>query len=370
MSDEKHLPASGKRRNELRQKGQVVKSQDVSSTAMLTVGLFGLLIFGSFIARGMAEIMISCFREMEKASAFRNAMGPIYIVLHSNLVLYLGLFFFIICLVAVANQLLQVGVLFTTKPLEWDVNKLNPVNGLKKLFSLRKLVSLFTSLIKLIVVLGFMYSAVKTLLTDPVFIRVVNVQEIGKFMIRVSWEIGWRVIWALAVIALVDYLYQRWQYERDNRMSTAEYKDEYKQTEGSPEVKKKIKSAMRKQSLRRMMEDMADATVVITNPTHYAVALRYIRGKTLTPMVVAKGIRLIALKIRKRAEELGIPTMENRSLAQGLYKYSQVGEPIPVMFYHAVALLLAELYKRGFQHPEDTDEEPTEEGETPESEMI
>ena len=219
MSDEKELPASTKRRNELRDKGNIVKSQDVSNTAMLIVGLFGLLVFGAFIARGMAEIMTSCFREMEKASSFRDAMGPINIIIHSQLMLYLGLFFFIICLVAVAAQLLQVGVLFTTTPLEFDLNKLNPISGFGKLFSLRKLVSLGTSLAKLFVILGFMYSAVKTLLTDPVFVRVVNVQEIGKFMIRVSWEIGWRVIWVLAVIALIDYLYQRWQYEKDNRMS-------------------------------------------------------------------------------------------------------------------------------------------------------
>ncbi|MFZ5806711.1 MAG: EscU/YscU/HrcU family type III secretion system export apparatus switch protein [Verrucomicrobiota bacterium] len=349
MSEEKELPATAKRRMKLRQQGQVPKSQDISNTVMIAAALFGLLVMGGYWGNGMANIMAACFREIEKAQTLNNPATIISILLNPGLMLSLGIFFGVVMLCALLSQMFQVGILFTMQPLQINFGRLNPVGGLKKLFSLPKLVQTLISFIKLLVILFFMYSGVKVLLADPVFIRMVNVQEIGNYMVRVAWEIGWRVLLTLIGISLVDYLYQKWQYERNNRMSKVEYKEEHKQTEGSPVAKKRLRSKRREITLRRMMENMADATVVITNPTHYAVALRYVRDETETPMIVAKGMRLIALKIRKRAEELGVPQMENRELAQGLHKYGVVGQPIPVLFYHAVAIILAELYRRGFR---------------------
>jgi flagellar biosynthesis protein FlhB len=349
MSDEKELPATPKRRVELRQKGQVVKSQDISNTVMIAAALFGLLVMGGYWGTGMANIMAACFREIEKAQTFNDPATLVSILLNPGLMLSLGIFFGVAMLCALLSQMLQVGILVTMQPLQIKFDKLNPVSGLKKLFALPKLVQVFISFLKLLVILFFMYSGVKVLLSDPVFIRMVNVQELGNYMVRVGWEIGWRVLLTLAGIALVDYLYQKWQFERNNRMSGTEYKEEHKQTEGSPVAKKRLRSKRREINLRRMMENMADATVVITNPTHYAVALRYVRDETETPIVVAKGIRLIALRIRKRAEELGVPQMENRELAQGLYKYGEPGQPIPFIFYQAVAVILAELFRHGFK---------------------
>jgi flagellar biosynthetic protein FlhB len=275
-------------------------------------------------------------------------------LLGGQVTLDLFLFLFIVCFAAILANVVQTGPMLVTSQFEQGLSRLSPLNGIKSLFSLRKLVTTTTALTKLFVITTFAYAAVKELWNSPVFTRPVTVQELGGFFQQAAWAVGWRVLFALMIIASVDFLYQRWQYEKDNKMSLQDMKEEVKSSEGSAEVKARQKGIMRKmRSLRRQLEDMAGATIVVTNPTHYAVALRYVRDMTPTPVVVAKGVRLNAQAIKERAAELGIATLENVPLARGLYKHGQVGEPIPPLYYQAVAQVLADLFRRGYkQRPE------------------
>lgn len=353
MADDqnKPLPASAKKRGKLREQGTVVRSTDIVSVVTLGTGLFGLMYFGVGIGRGCADFMAQCFIEVGKPAGHMVVTGALMPFLSSPVLVALMIFLFVLCLAAIATNLAQVGPMFITSKFVPDLTKLNPINGLKNYFNLRRLISSVQALVKLSIIGGFSYAAVKEMWESPVFSRPVNVSELGSFFQQAAWAVGWRVLLALLLIATVDFLYQKWQYEKENRMSHNDAKEEHKQTEGSPEVK----SAQRKKmfqmmfSMRRQLENMADSTIVVTNPTHYAVALRYVRNETPTPVVVAKGIRLNAQKIKARAAELGIPTIENVPLARGLYKHGEIDEPIPPLYYQAVAQVLADLFRRGFR---------------------
>ncbi|MDE1171512.1 MAG: EscU/YscU/HrcU family type III secretion system export apparatus switch protein [Verrucomicrobium sp.] len=351
QDDLKNLPASAKKRAKLRESGMVVRSHDLATTVIVATGLFSLMYFGSQIGIGLADFMRECFTELGKPAGHTSATTPLYPMLSNHLLLVLILFMGGMALVAVLANMVQSGPLWIAdKLLEQGRGRLNPLKGIKNLFSLRKLVATSQSVIKLLLIASFAYAAVRELSEAPVFSRPVSVQELGAFFLQACWAVGWRVILALLILGVIDYLYQRWQYEKDNRMSFQDVKDEVKQSEGSPEIRARRRGIMRRmRSLRRQLEDMADATIVVNNPTHYSVALRYVRGLTPTPIVVAKGTRRNALRIRERAADLGIPMLENVPLAQGLYKHGEVGEPIPPLYYQAVAQVLADLFRRGYR---------------------
>jgi flagellar biosynthesis protein FlhB len=190
--------------------------------------------------------------------------------------------------------------------------------------------------------------AMKDIQESPVFQRPVSLNELGAAYVTVAWSFGWRIVTALVVLALVDVLWQRWKFNQDHMMTAEEMKEERKSQAMSPEIMKKRRLGHRKVTMRRMLENLKDATIVVTNPTHYAVALRYRRGIDEVPVVLAKGIRKSALRIKEAAYELRVPVRENVPLARGLYKYGRVDKPIPAIFYQAVAIVLAALFKQGF----------------------
>ncbi len=351
MSDEKPLPASAKRREELRNKGQIPKSQDITTASVLIAGLVAIIIFGPTIGQSVSHTMAESFQQMGRSSVLQNPTFVFSVMNDHSLVWMTFAFLVSIALAAAVSQMAQVGFLLTDEPLEPNFGKLNPISGIKNLFSMKKLVMTIFSIIKLLIIGFFAYAAFKQLMSSDVFTRPTSVRELFSFFIAVTWSIGWRVALGIAIIALIDFLYQRYQYEKDNGMSLEELKDENKQNEGSPELKNRRRNFWRKRrkSFSRSLEDLSDATIVVTNPTHYAVALRYVRGDTSIPIVVAKGIRLNALKIKEEAARWAVPVRENRELARGLFKHGEVGEPIPVIYYQAVANVLAQLYRRGFR---------------------
>ncbi len=357
MSDNKELPASAKRREELRNKGQVPKSQDITTATVLIAGLTGIIVFGSIIGQSVSNTMAESFQQMGRNSVFENPSFVFSVMNDHSLILMTVIFLLSIPLAAAISQIAQVGFLLTDEPLQPNFGKLNPIAGIKNLFSIKKLVSTIFSIVKLIIIGCFAYAAFKQLMSSDVFTRPTGVRELFTFFIAVTWSIGWRVALGIGVIALLDFLYQRFQYEKDNRMSLEELKDENKQNEGSPELKNRRRNFWRKRrkSFSRSLEDLSDATIVVTNPTHYAVALRYVRGDTSVPIVVAKGIRLNALKIKEEAARWAVPIRENRELARGLFKHGEVGEAIPVIYYQAVANVLAQLYRRGFRQSSENE---------------
>jgi flagellar biosynthetic protein FlhB len=351
MSAEKSIPMTMKRRTELRGKGQVARSVDIGTVTVLAVGLLMLLVLTPGLGRHLMDFMGVCFREAGQTSAHQKTWRGWGMGVPIPLLVDMGLFFLAVISAVLVSQFSQVGFQMSDRISEPNWERLNPVNGLKQLFSVSRLVTLGQSLLKIMVIAGFSIWGIRELLMAPVFSHSVGVMELLDFLKESAWVVGWRCIAGLGVIATLDYVFQRWKFEHDHRMSPQELKDEFRQTEGATELKMKRRQAARKISLRRMMENMADATIVVTNPTHYAVALRYQRGVTRAPITVAKGMRRIAQRIKDQALTYHVPMIENRPLAQGLYKHARVGEAIPVLYYEAVASILAQLYRRGLQTP-------------------
>jgi flagellar biosynthesis protein FlhB len=351
MSDsagEKKFDLSQKRRDQLRNEGNIPKSIDVTTSTILAVCLGMLTCGGGLLIKYLREIMTNSFMEVGVSS---RSISPekVGTVLTTDLWLWLGIFVGSTAVAVLVTQVAQVGINFADDPFGPKFEKLNPLTNLQQIFSVNRLTQTGQSLIKLSVVAAFAWLAMQNIQNSSVFARPVNLEELGKIYTDVAWSLGWRIVLALGAMAVADFAWQRWKFARDNRMTFEEVKEERKSQEASPEVIKKRRMMGRKYSMRRMLENMEGATIVVTNPTHYAVALRYKRGETEVPIVVAKGIRLSALRIKERAYDLRIAVREDKPLARGLYKYGKVGQPIPSLFYQGVAVILAKLFRQGFQ---------------------
>ena len=245
---------------------------------------------------------------------------------------------------AIVVNYLQVGAMWSVEPLAPKASKIDPIQGMKRMFSMQALQELAKSLAKMAIVGWVAFSTLKDEFPNFVPLIYQDRWAILSWLGSVSWKLTIRCCAVIIVIAVLDYIYQRWEFERKLRMSKQEVKDEYKQTEGDPMVKSRIRSIQREMARRRMMEEVPKADVVITNPEHLAVALRYNSSKMKAPKVVARGADRIALRIREVAKENGVAIVENRSLAQNLYKL-ELGEEIPSRLYQAVAEILAYVYR-------------------------
>ena len=246
----------------------------------------------------------------------------------------------------IAINLLQVGFLFTTKPLGIKLSKINPISGFKRMFSIKTIVDLVKSFLK-ITVLGFIaYSDYTSMMNDfPGYIG----RDVHTAFIRImqtAFLTALKMCLAMIFIALADFLYQWWKYEKDIKMTKQEVKDEMKMMEGDPQIKGKIKAKQRQMSMMRMMSRIPEADVVITNPTHYAVVLKYDEGLGSAPVVTAKGQDFIAQRIREAAREHNIEIVENPPLAQALYSMCEIDDEIPADLYQAVADILVYVYKQ------------------------
>jgi flagellar biosynthesis protein FlhB len=353
--DKKH-GLSDKRRQKLRDEGNIPKSHDITTTVILGMGLSSLVWGGGMLVEYLREIMTNSFLEVGRAglSMTPQTIGTAF---YSNLWLWLAIYLGAMAIAVLITQVAQVGVNFIEDPFAFKLDKLNPLTGIQNIFSLNRLTQTGQSLVKLTVVGSFAYLALNGIHNTVVFSRPVSLSELGYVYIDIAWSLGSRIVMVLGVLAAVDYGWQKWKFNHDNRMTDQEVKDERRSQEASPEVIKKRRMMQRKTSMRRMLENLKDATIVVTNPTHYAVALKYKRGETEVPIVVAKGIRMSALRIKERAYDLRIAVREDRLLARGLYKYGRVDQPIPAIFYQGVAIILASLYRQGF-HASDAYNRP------------
>ena len=344
---DKKFDLSDRRRDKLRQEGAIARSQDVSTTTILAVGLGTLVGGGGMLIAYLREIMRNTFMQVGHSgmTVTPRAVGSLF---SSGLWIWLGGYLGAVAVAVLISQIAQVGLHFGDDVLSIKIDKLNPLEGLKRVFSLNRLVQTGQSLLKLAVIAGFACLSLRDIQTNPVFSRPLNLGELGQVYVGIAWSLGWRIVLVLAILAVADLLWQRWKFNRDHRMTLQEVKEEKRSMEASPEIIKKRRLMARKVSMRRMLENMKDATIVITNPTHYAVALKYRRGETDVPIVVAKGIRKSALRIKEHAYDLRIAVREDRPLARGLYKYGKVDQPIPAIFYQGVATVLAMLYRQGF----------------------
>ena len=344
---EKTEEPTAKKKSDARNKGQVAKSQELNAAFVLFIGFWAMKILGAHIYSEIAEYTAYIFGNLnttvDTETVLRIFLGIVMILLKTAFPIMVA-----IMLIGLAINLVQVGWNFTTEPLGFDLDKLNPINGFGRLFSKRSLVELIKSLFKILIIGLFLYENLKDeLLHMPKLIYLdlsASMTQIADIIFMMAFKIC-AIFFALAIL---DYMYQKWDHNEQLKMTKQEVKEEFKQMEGDPQIKGKIKQKQREMAMSRMMREVPKADVIVTNPTHFAVALRYAEGMR-APEVIAKGQDLVALKIKDVAREAGVVIVENKPLARALFASVEIGETVPPELYKAVAEVLAYVYH--LKHP-------------------
>jgi flagellar biosynthetic protein FlhB len=329
-----------KRLDEARQKGDVVKSMELSSFVMLAGGTLALVLFGQNAARQFSAGFTVFLASPAQMALDAGGMTALMKKCVFGLFAIIGPASAVMVIAALAGHLLQHRPVFTTEKLKPSFSKLSPITGLKRMFGLDGIVNLVKGVAKIVLVGTAAFLAVwpersrlaSAMDMNPFGVASLAVALIGKMLIA--------ALIVLALIAVLDYFYQRQRFFARHRMTRQELKDEIKQNEGDPTVKARIRQIRLERSRKRMIAAVPDANVVIVNPTHYAVALKYESGKMAAPVCVAKGMDHLALTIRKVAEEHDVPIVENPPLARALYAAVDLDEPIPPEHYKAVAQII------------------------------
>jgi len=338
---ERTEPATPKKREEARKKGQVPQSGDLPATLILGMGLLLLYLLGPGTLKGMAGLMAWILGNLDGLKI--DATLTTVVLKHFSMIF--TPFAIGVVVAAVSGNVLQKGFLLTAEPLAPQLSRLNPIEGFKRLFSLNALVEFVKSTLKVLIVAAVGYIAIKGQLPRCPELVSLSIYDLFAHLGKASFGLLMKVTLAFAAVAFLDVLYQRWDYERKLRMSRQEVKDEWKQREGDPQIKARLRALQRQFAKQRMMERVKEADVVITNPVRLAVALKYVRGRMAAPMVVAKGRGWIARRIRELALEAGVPVIQNRPLAEILFRTVEIGQMIPVELYRAVAEILAYVYR-------------------------
>ncbi|HHT16829.1 MAG TPA: flagellar biosynthesis protein FlhB [Papillibacter sp.] len=348
-SGEKTEKASDKKRKDVKKKGETHKSMDLCSSVMLLV-TFGAIYIGyeGFIRsmRSLSGAMLDKSFIVERAANLTSKTVVAYYKDILFAVLPIVLPFFAVCMVAGALvHVAQTGPMFITEKLKPDFKKINPISGFKRIFSMRAVVDLIKAVAKVIIIAvvakGQLEAGVQKFLT------LMYVDVGGAFLTVLSTCLSMGILIGVVLVAFAaaDMLYQWWRFEKDIMMTKQEVKEEHKQLEGNPQTKGRIRSIQRKMSAARMMKNVPDSTVVVTNPDHYAVALRYRENEDTAPVVVAKGVDFLAQRIKKIANENKVAIVENKPVARALYAACEVGDEIPPELYQAVADILIYVYR-------------------------
>lgn len=342
---EKTEKATPRRLREAREKGQIFKSVEVN-TALTLLILFGVLaIFGRTIVESTKNLL-HYFFTMSVPDTFDAA--TIASLMGEAILMFLGIVAPVLLaafLAAVITNLVQVGFIFTTKALAPKFDRINPLSGFKRIFSMRTLLDLVKAIIKIAILAMVAYNEYEAHVNDFRGLMGQDVALATAAFVDIIISVAFNMAIAFAIFAPFDYMYQRWKYNKDLMMTKQEIKDEYKLTEGNPQIKGRIQQKQRQMSRMRMVQAVKDADVVITNPTHYAVALEYKEGKNTAPLVVAKGRDYLAQKIKEKAKEENVEIVENKPLAQALYFFCEVGDEVPEDMYKAVAEVLAYVFR-------------------------
>ncbi len=334
-----------KRKREAREKGNVAKTKELGTVFILGASLIIFHFYGKQFLHHLFELMQWPLRSCGQMTLGElNFINLIYVIEKKLIPILLPVFLFLAAFAFLANYC-QVGFLLATESMKPDLNKLNPVEGFKKFFSLKSLVELIKSIFKMGVIGFIAYVTVKGELANLPLLTEMGVNSIFSYICQITFKILLRSTIALLIMSILDYIYQRYQWNKDLMMTKEEVKEEMKQTEGDPKVKSKIRSAQQQMARQRMMNKVPEADVIVTNPEHLAVALRYEADVMTSPAIIAMGAGFIAEKIKEIAREHNIPIVEDKPLAQVMYKTLEVGDVIPQHLYQAVAEILAYVYK-------------------------
>lgn len=348
---EKTEPATSKKLDDVRKEGQVAKSKELITAA----SLMALFIIIKVYIGGLGTKLLGGFREiygMMELVANNSGTGlptntATSIIREAFMIILNAVFPVLIVgvIVAILGNMLQQRWMVTSKPLEPKASKINPLNGFKRIFSVRQLIELLKAIAMMIIVGVMVYSAVKKNMNLLLTFYNISLYEALAAVGSIIIDLGIKISAVFLIVGFVDLFYQRYKFRTDNMMTKQEIKDEFKNAEGDPQVKGQIRRKMQEISRRRMMQQLPEADVVITNPTHFAVALKYEPDSGKAPVVIAKGADYLAFQIREKAKEYNIQIVENKPVARILYNNVDIGTEIPPELYYVVAEILASVLR-------------------------
>ena len=343
QQEERTEEPTEKRRREFREEGKVAQSQEVNTALLFSAALLLWYFYLPGFWEGLQTFLAYFWREAGTLALTPESVVHLLLLCLKRFAVLLWPLLLTAVLIGIAANLVQIGPLFTLKPLQPKASKMNPIKGAARLVSKKALFEVVKSLMKIAVVGIIVATTVMSNLEKLLSLTQVSVGESLGFFVHLCGVILLKCCLALLFVAVLDYLYQRYEMEEQMKMTKKELKDENKETEGDPELKKKMKSVQKEMANKRMMAEVPESDVVITNPTHIAVALAYRREEMDAPQVMAKGTDHLAQRIRSLARENEVPVVQNPPLAQGLNEV-ELGESIPPEMYKAVAEILAYVY--------------------------
>jgi flagellar biosynthetic protein FlhB len=341
---EKTEQPTQKRRDEARKKGKVAKSQEITSVAILLACLTLFYFTSTILIEKMLAMTRWTFVESGRFVITDATVGNLFVSLVGKMFGVIGPLLLTVVVIAVVANVMQIGFIGSAEAIMPKLSKISPFRGAQRLLSLRALMELAKNIFKIVIVGIVAYLTIKGEVRNIVTLGTLSTWGVMTYMGNVMFKLIFRSCWILVVLAVLDYMFQKWEFERNLKMSEKEVKDEFKQTEGDPLIKSRIKRVQREMARKRMMASVPEADVIITNPTHFAVALAYDQGSMEAPTVLAKGRGFIAEKIKETGRKSGVPIVEDKPLAQLLYKLVDVDGVIPANLYTAVAEVLAYVY--------------------------
>ncbi len=342
---EKTEDASSRKLTKAREQGQVAKSMEIPSVFVLFAGLIALYASARLVYKNLTAVMVHNFSFEQVPSFTRNDLIDLLATHMQVMFLTCAPMMFSVFVVALLANISQVGFAVSWKAIEPKLSKLNPITGFKQKFSSRAVVEFSKSIVKILIISMVVYYSIRSQLNEISNIFDHSTGFILLFLLKEAFWICIKVCLIMIVVALLDFAFQKWKFLNDQKMTKKEVKDETKQTEGDPVVKSRIRKLQYEAARKRMMAEVPEADVVVTNPTRLAVALKYDNQVMDAPFVVAKGAGPVAENIRTIASENNVPLVEDKNLARNLYKSVDIGQEVPVELYQAVAELLAHVYK-------------------------
>ncbi len=347
---EKTEPATQKKLEDARKEGKVAKSKDLTQAFELVVMFLLFKVFISYIGENMIELFsqtigrMAEFVQVNQAGLGLPAVNSLFVNALLQLLKIVWPFFVFGFVITFLVTVYQVGWKVSTKPMAPKLSKFNPINGFKRIISKDSLFELLKAIVKVIVIVYIAYTSIKDEANNLFILYEIELNQAVAMVGNIIIDVGLKISIVYVVVGLGDYIFQRHKFNEEMKMTKQEVKDEYKNTEGDPQVKGRIRQKMREVSQRRMMQDVPKADVVITNPTHFAVAIKYDAQVSRAPIVVAKGEDFLAQKIKEVAKENHVEIVENKPLARMLYHNVDIGAEIPPELYQAVAEVLAMVY--------------------------
>ncbi len=342
---EKTETATERKRQRAREDGNVPKSMEINTALIMIAGVTAFYFFSDDFYGQIGEAIRYYHGQCHDLIISPEGIHIFSLEVGLRILSIIWPFFLILFVVGVAINLAQVGFLITGKPLIPDLKKINPISGLGRLFSIRGRAELIKSLFKMFILAPVMIYTVYSHLPEMMPLVWQDTLDVFIHLGLAALDVAIKALIIMLVLALIDYVYQRWQYEQDLKMTKEELKQEMKDVQGDPHIRSRIRSIQQEMARKRMLQEVPESEVVVTNPTEYAIALKYDPNEAPAPQVVAKGKNLIAQKIKDIASEHNIPIVEDRSLAQMLYKLVEVGNLVPPELYQAVAEVLAYVYR-------------------------